>query len=398
MHCAHTQHTHPFLRIDLPHPLNSRRLARIRLQYAPMTEWWKKLWPILKIVIAVALLAAIGRQFWRDLNKLEQLGVANRPLQLSWLMLAGLLYLVGLSFSAIYWDRLLRGFEQRPSLVGMLRAYYVGHLGKYSPGKAWALLLRTGLARSDGVRLGVAAITATYEVLITMAAGVLLAVLLFAALGPDARSTLDWDALRQMFLLDVPEQLVLNWKLLVLFSLILLAPLAVATAPPIFNKLMRRITKPFRNRDALPLPKLKWSIMLRGLAITALGWVFLGASLLAVLHGVMPDPPSWNLRTVGLCTAYLSTAYVAGFLIFIVPGGLGVREFFLTLFLVPELSLCCAGVEGEGRFYALWAAILLRIVWTAAEVPIAALFYLLYFLRGVPELPPEKEVEGKDIA
>jgi uncharacterized membrane protein YbhN (UPF0104 family) len=340
-----------------------------------MHDRWKRLWPVLKGVLTFAILLAIGRQFARDLQKLEQLGLEDRPFALGWLAAAGLLYLLGLGCSALFWHRLLRAFEQRPPFLGMLRAYYVGHLGKYSPGKAWALLLRTGLARAEGVRVGVAALTSTYEVLTSMAAGVLLAAVLFALLGPDVDSTRDAGTLKQLLTLDVPEALALSGELLALFAVVLLLPLAVAVAPPVFNRLMRRIARPFRQRDAAPLPRLQWPALLQGLALTAVGWLLLGASLVAVLHAIMPKPPAWGPRTVGLIAAYLSTAYVAGFLIVIVPGGLGVREFFLTLFLTPELAHLCGA--DDGRLYAVWAAVLLRLVWTAAEVPTAGVLYLL---------------------
>ena len=39
------------------------------------------------------------------------------------------------------------GVGQRPGGMATVRAYYIGQLGKYVPGKAWALLLRSVLIR-----------------------------------------------------------------------------------------------------------------------------------------------------------------------------------------------------------------------------------------------------------
>src|SRR5262249_12310137 len=147
-----------------------------------MRPWLRNWWPVLKAVFAVLLLAAIGRQFARDLSHPD---LAKYPLHLGWLVLAGALYLLGLGFSAWFWYRVLRALGQWPAGLAAVRAYYIGHLGKYLPGKAWALVLRASLARGSGVRLGVAALTSFYEVLTTMAAGALLATLLFACLAPD---------------------------------------------------------------------------------------------------------------------------------------------------------------------------------------------------------------------
>ena len=68
-----------------------------------------------------------------------------------------------------------------------------------------------------------------------------------------------------------------------------------------------------------------------------MGWLFLGAGLVAALWGVGSDfSPSW--QGLGRLTAGMAVAYVAGFVILVAPSGLGVREFFLMLFLVPELA------------------------------------------------------------
>ena len=53
------------------------------------------------------------------------------------------------------------------------------------PGKAWALLLRGGLVRGPETRLGVAIITSFYEVLTTMAAGALVAAVVFLVQPPE---------------------------------------------------------------------------------------------------------------------------------------------------------------------------------------------------------------------
>jgi uncharacterized membrane protein YbhN (UPF0104 family) len=339
-----------------------------------MRQRWKQLGPVLKVVLTAAILVAVGRQFARDLQRPD---LWQRPIHLGWLVLAGLLYPFGLALSALYWGRLLRAFGERPSTAGMLRAYYIAQLGKYLPGKAWALAMRVGLARADGVRLGAAALTSTYEVLATMAAGVLLAAVLFALLGPAHTADIDWAALRRLFLLQAPEKPVLDRKVLALLALGLLVPFIVVIAPPVFNRLMHRLARPFRKDDSAPLPRLRWPALLQGLTLPAVGWLLLGASLLAVFHAIMPDPPAWTWRHLGLYTAYLTTAYVAGFVIVLVPGGLGVREFFLTLFLVPELAQRAGGDEGEARAFAVLAVLLLRLVWTVAELLTAGALYLL---------------------
>src|SRR5439155_26520624 len=137
-----------------------------------MRAWLRKSWPLLKALFVLAILVAIGRQFARDLGRQEIWQRSWRP---GWLVLSAVLYLLGLGFSAFYWYRLLVALGQRPSFLSTVRAHYIGQMGKYLPGKAWALFLRSNLVRSPTTRVGVAVLTSFYEVFLTMLSGALLA-------------------------------------------------------------------------------------------------------------------------------------------------------------------------------------------------------------------------------
>src|SRR5262249_52279900 len=100
-----------------------------------MKAWLRRWgWPLAKALLAVAILVFIGREFAVNLGRLDLATLTVRP---EWLALSAVLYLVGLAGSAWYWYHLLRVFGEGPRLVPTFRAYYLGHLGKYVPGKAW---------------------------------------------------------------------------------------------------------------------------------------------------------------------------------------------------------------------------------------------------------------------
>jgi uncharacterized membrane protein YbhN (UPF0104 family) len=342
----------------------------------------RRAWPVLKTVLWLILLVLIGRQFARDLQRPE---LWQHSLHVGWLVLSGLLYVLGLSFSALYWDGLLRHLGAHPPRRDALRAYYVGHLGKYLPGKAWALLLRTSLVRGHGVSVGLAALTSFYEVLTTMAAGVLVAAILFAVLGADAGAGLDAETLRHLLVLEQPGEGGLQRPVVVLMSALLFTAIVVPLHPAIFNWLAHRLSLPFRERDAAQLPQIRFRYLLEGLVLTALGWLLLGASFAATLRGIVgPEWPWLDVRTARL-PAIMGLSYVIGFIVFIAPGGLGVREFLLTLLLTPEL----VGVQGRGveeaRATVVLTVLVLRLVWTVAELISAAVCRLTVGARSVSE-------------
>jgi len=332
-----------------------------------MREWLKNWWPVAKVLLALAVLFFIGRRFARDLRSPE---LWHRSFDAGWMVCSGLLYVLALFCSALLWHRLLRGFNQQPTFVTTLRAYYLGQLGKYVPGKAISLVMRATLEAGPHVRVGLAGLTAFYEVLTTMAAGALLAALLFFVLLPDTGAAFDWEALWGLFRLDAPAAAVLDRTIFVLFALVLYGIIGPFTWPAVINRLAQRFAKPFRDKNAPPLPRFRLRFLGEGMALAACGWLLLGASLWAMLQAVLSSPPDLTLQTWGLATGFMAVSYVAGFLFLFVPSGLGVREFFLALFLVDPLA-------GRPRSSILLAVLLLRVVWTTAELVVALAVYFL---------------------
>jgi uncharacterized membrane protein YbhN (UPF0104 family) len=300
-----------------------------------------------KLVLAVGIIAAVGRRFYLDLLELDPSTLTVRP---AWLVLSGLLYVLGLGFSVGFWVRLLRVFGQRPRIFTAVRAYYIGQLGKYVPGKAWALLVRGVLIRGPEVRMGVAVVTAFYEVMTTMAAGMLLAVCI-SIFQPPSVPGLTWSPL---------------------FSVVLLLSLlGLPLVPAILNRLVSGVAARFQRAEPTDLSSLRTGTLAGVLVLTGGGWILMSAGLWAALQGVLTEPPSLTPALGLQCIASLSLAYVAGFLALVVPGGVGVREGILRELLIAL---------GPASEVAL-AVLVLRLVWTAADVIVAGAVY------GLPLLP-----------
>jgi hypothetical protein len=315
-----------------------------------MKAWLRRWgWTIGKTLLALAILIGIGMQFYHNLDNRDLRKLTLRP---EWLALSAALYLLALGAPAWFWHRLLHTFGERPEVLPTVRAYYLGHLGKYVPGKAWALLLRGNLVRGPGVRLGVAIITSFYEVLTTMASAALLAAVLFALQTP-AGTGLGLDP--------------------VLLGVLLLALLGVPLLPGVFNRLVARLAARFRTVESFRLPRLRGGTLLLGLGVAACGWFVMGASLWAGVQAVVPEPYPLTTATWARCTAMIGLSYVAGFLAFMLPSGVGVREGVLEAFLAPELT----GQVVQGRAVATVTVLLVRLLWTATELVMAAVVYWL---------------------
>jgi glycosyltransferase 2 family protein len=307
-----------------------------------MRSGWRSAWRWLKALLAVAIVAGVGWQFARLLAQPE---LWDRPWQLhpGWLAVSVLTYVVGLGCWGTFWLRLLHRLGLHPPAAAAYRAYYVSHLGKYVPGKAWAILLRATLL--PGVRPAIAALTATYETLTTMAAGALLAVCLIPWLLAGQEG-LGWQALGLLALAGVP------------------------ILPGVFNAVIVRVARPFLD-PAVPPPRVPAAALPEGIIISGCGWVWLGVSVLALLQALVPDAPAPSLSFVLRCVAFNALSYVAGFLTLPAPGGLGVREVILQQLLAAELRGVHSDAVAAGL--AALAVVVLRLVWTATDLAVAAI-------------------------
>ena len=264
-------------------------------------------------------------------------------LSVGWLIVAGLAYLAGMIPCWWFWHRVLHAMGARPRYRETLPAFYIGHLGKYFPGKALVVVIRTALIRGPRVDTLVATISVFVETLTMMAVGALVAAGLLLTTTADA-----W----------------LFWLALALFCLA-----GIPTLPPVFRQVVRIISvRRGYEHVAQVVNALRLPLLASGWITIAGGWFLMGLSLWAVLQSMAPATElsqAMHLapaQTLILLTATVGLALVAGFLS-LLPGGIGVRELVVTTLLVPVY----------GELSAILSAVLMRITWLLAEL-IASVF------------------------
>ena len=108
-------------------------------------------------------------------NALDQLSQHEWHVRPAWLVVAGALYAVGLVPMAWFWYRALASLGQPAPWSATLRAYFLGHLGKYVPGKAMAVILRVAAVRRWVPSMRIAIVSTMLETLTMMAVGAFLA-------------------------------------------------------------------------------------------------------------------------------------------------------------------------------------------------------------------------------
>jgi glycosyltransferase 2 family protein len=294
----------------------------------------------LKLAIVALLAWGLHRTILSAFEDLREQGSILASLRPAWLAAAGGLYLLAFVPSALFWRHVLAILGHPPRIVPLTRAYYIGHLGKYVPGKAMVVVLRAGCLRGEGVGAAAATASVFYETLSTMAVGALVAAAILAV----------WHR-------DQVE--------LVLIAL----ALAVAAGAPALPGVFQWIARLAGIERAAPgvIGRLS-GLSIRGLLIwwlaIAIGWCLLGASLWATLQSIEYTPTLAAGREIVLCTAVGALSIVAGFASMI-PGGIGVRELVMLELLAPAV--------GSGP--ALVCAVLARLAWLVAELAISTILY-----------------------
>src|ERR1051326_882102 len=285
-----------------------------------MRERLGKWWPVLKILLGLVILYFVGKSLWHDLSEPD---LWQRSYNITWLILAGALYLLGLGCTMLYWGLLLRRAGQFPGVIGLFRGYYIGFLGKYVPGKAWALLLRAAFVDKRKVNAAVAVQTGFYEVMMMMAGAGVAACILFLLIGvPEADSGL-WKHKFDLVRLSLPGDVDLDYRGLALIALILATPFLAISFPLLFNRVAARLTRAVERFAGEPLTRIEASSYLRGFPMEMACWFCMGASLYFTLHPANPNGVEWDWKLWGYLTAAVALACVAGFVIIILPSGLG---------------------------------------------------------------------------
>lgn len=294
---------------------------------------------IFKIVLLSLVAWGIHSTLWRGWQKLENEHWNIGQLHPAWLVAAGACYLLGQLGPGWFWWRLLHWLGQPARPLETLRAYYIGHIGKYAPGKALVIVLRAGLLRRGGTTATAATVAVFFETLTTMAIGAAIAVIILVVRGEDLR--------------------------LILIAAALWAIVSAPTNPAVFRQLVH-YTGAGKLDPAMAekLVHIRYSSLVTCWLEVATAWPLMGLSLWATARAAGFQTQLSLFEEIAFCTAAVGMSVVGGFLSFL-PGGLGVREAALLELLTPMY-------QADG---ALLVSIVSRLVWVVAELTLAGMLY-----------------------
>ncbi|MEO1496163.1 MAG: lysylphosphatidylglycerol synthase domain-containing protein [Planctomycetota bacterium] len=274
----------------------------------------------------------------------RQIGEQGLTIAPGYAALSGLLLLLGQLPMAWYWRRTLAALDQPAPVWPAVAAYYLSQIGKYVPGKAAVVAIRTErfVAIAGGKPTQVAA-SVFYETLTLMAVGgVLSAALLAARFG----SREGWLAV-----------------LAATLGVACLAPIV----PPVAAWLMRKLTKRTDSSES-PAYRFTWSLMGEGGVYALAAWGVMATSIWAAGRAVGVDNADSD---AGLWLLAAALPVVAGFLS-LLPAGVVVRDGLMLKLLAPTL----------GEAGALATTLATRVIWIAAEALVCVILSVMVGKRS----------------
>ncbi len=294
-----------------------------------------------KIAFAVAVAIAIAAALVSQWGELREAAACARP---SWgyIALSCALVLANYALLIQAWRVLMAGWGGSLAFWPSARIWTISNLGRYIPGKVWAIGSLAVMAQSRGVSGAAAVGAAILGSLINTVAGFIV----LAATGAGV--------------LELPTVAVVAIALL---------GAAILVAPP-FLPWLGRVAGRLARRD-ITIPRIPHRAIWIAAAISAFSWILYGIAFRVLAAGVLSRAPG----AAGLYTAIFTGSYLAGFLAVIAPGGVGVRE------VVMAGALKGAGF-GTGE--AILLVVASRIWLTVLEILPAALFLMVRPLRREP--------------
>ena len=300
--------------------------------------WVRVAQALVGLAIVVFALRALARN-WDQLRS-QPLEWQLRP---GWLALSLVLTWLMYALLILGWRSMLSGWGQRLDGWSAARIWILSSLGKYIPGKVWAVAGMALLSQQAGVAPWAATGSAVVMQVLAIGTGAAVAGLAGAHILESAQQGAG--------------------AVLALLVAAAIISVGLLLWPPFLRHLLR-LAAPQAVGDREPTGR----GILVGIATNIVAWLGYGLALWLLGRGLMPTS-GLGLR---LAIAVFTASYLAGFLALFAPGGIGVREGLFILMLQEPL--------GVGAATSL--ALASRLLLTAAELG-AAVPFLVFRRRQV---------------
>jgi len=268
-----------------------------------------RFWRALQFIAGALLVGLAIRSIaanWQNLRAQQ----IEWQLSTGWIMASVLVVFASYAVLIEAWRRVVLSMGEKLAFWPAARIWFLASLGKYIPGKVWAVAGAAVLSQRAGVDPSAAV------------AGALVLQVLALASGAAVVAVTAGETFRAVGQGATPIAAVLI--LLSLFGV------AALTSQTILDRIGRLLPGSWPRPRAIPA-----GMVVAAFVANVVAWIGYGMALLLLARGLVPGVVLSLPQAVGVFTC----SYLAGFLALFAPGGLGPRESVFLLMLAGDIGL-----------------------------------------------------------
>lgn len=265
------------------------------------------------LLLALVFIALLIRSQWRELTEYSW------RLHPGWLLLSALVLIASWFVEVNIWRMALTRVGGQLSYLTAVRIWFASILVRYIPGNVWQPLGMTVLAQQAGVRPAATVMSiALYQ-----------AINLLSVVPLVSLYLLRWHDQSPLLNLLGGVSTGLAWLATLGIAIFLLRPHWLTAS---LNWALSRLKRP-----TLPM-SLTTGQLFRLFAVAVLDWLLWGVAFAALVFALHAFTHTEQRELLPHLLVAYPVAYAVGYLSFITPGGLAVREGVLVLLLTPFLG------------------------------------------------------------
>jgi uncharacterized membrane protein YbhN (UPF0104 family) len=252
----------------------------------------------IKIMIVAVVLFFFVRYLYKNWSLVSQY---QWKFQYELLAISLLLVIFNFIFLIEVWRKLLSALGYTLGFKKAFKIWFYSSMGKYIPGKLWSIMGMVYLCEKEGIPKGATLTSAILNQAFNMVGGLILVAILSG---------------RKLFG-HLPTTFYLVFGLILIISLY----------PSLMEKLLNFFLR-IMKKEKLKI-KLSFRQNLGLVSLYMIAWIVYGLAFSIFIKSLA----SYSFNLFPFITAIFAFSYIVGFLSVFVPGGIGVREGLMTLYL-----------------------------------------------------------------
>jgi glycosyltransferase 2 family protein len=269
----------------------------------------RRTWRILQFIAGCLVVALAARSIALNWQSLRAQPIDWR-FSSGWIITSVVVVFTAYAVLIEAWRRVVLSMGEKLAFFQATRIWFLASLGKYVPGKVWAVAGAAILAQRAGVDPSAAVAGALVLQALALASGAVAVGLTareaFQAVGPGV------------------------WPVALAVVALSFTGIFLLTSQPLLDRLSRLLPASLpRLRAIRPV------VLVGGFAANVFAWGAYGVALICLARGLLPDVHLGLAQAIGVFTC----SYLVGFIAVFAPGGLGPRESIFLLMLTGDIGL-----------------------------------------------------------